>query len=61
MFGLCGVGPGAGGGDVRVWDGAILHPHGVATLSWKGKDRGKQRRQTRDKDMSKTLICPEET
>lgn len=42
MFGLSGVWPGAGGGDVRVWDGAILHPQGVTTLSCKGKIEGSE-------------------
>lgn len=38
MFGFSGVGPGAGGGDVRVWNGAVLHPQGVPTLSCKQND-----------------------
>lgn len=40
VFGFGGVGPGAGGGDVRIWDGAILHPQGVTTLSWRGGEGG---------------------
>lgn len=42
VFGFGGVGPGTGGGDVRIWDGAILHPQGVATLSWRGEERWKR-------------------
>lgn len=40
VLGLGGVGPGAGGGDVRIWDGAILHPQGVATLGWREEGGG---------------------
>lgn len=36
VFGLGGVGPGAGGSDVRVWNVAVLHPQGVPTVSCEG-------------------------
>lgn len=52
VFGFGGVGPGTGGGDVRIWDGAILHPQGVTTLSWRGGERRKEgvrRRGERDR------------
>lgn len=58
MFGLCRVRPGAGGCDVRVWDGAILHPQGVTTLSCRGKMKGR-RGGEKDRDMSNILICME--
>lgn len=58
MFGLCGVRPGAGGCDVRVWDGAILHPQGVTTLSCRGRMKGR-RGGEKDRDMSNILICME--
>lgn len=45
MFGLRGVWPGAGGSDVRIWDGAILHPQGVTTLSCKGRVEGDRDRE----------------
>lgn len=47
VFGFGGVGPGAGGGDVRIWDGAILHPQGVPALSWRAGGWGGKQRQRR--------------
>jgi len=57
MFGLSRVRPGAGGSDVRVWDGAILHPEGVPTLSCGGKrERKSDKENVGERHMSNILI-----